>query len=536
MTDKTVVVLVCAALPLLAGDQELRLCLRAEPKTFNPLMTADDASDTIRYLTGGVLIRVNRLTQELQPELATSWTVLPGRKSIRLRLRDGLRFSDGTRFSAEDVAWTFRTLMAPGLHSPIAESFRSAEGTVVAQARGAAEVTLTFPAPVAGLERLFDQVAILSATSPAREKASLGPFFVAEHKAGSFVQLRRNPYYWKVDKNGRRLPYLDAIRLEVQQNRELELMRFQSGQLHLISALEPDHFQRLSARSPGLVRDAGPGLESEFLWFNQSPSAPLPDHKKQWFQSRVFRRAVSGSINRDDLVRVVYMGHATPGVGPFSPANRFWFNSRLKPHPYSPETSLRALEGEGFRLQGGQLRDRKGNAVELSLITNSGNRARERMAAMIQQDLQKIGIRLNIVALDFPSLIERFTRNYDYEACLLGLINIDLDPNGLMNVLLSSGPQHQWNPSQKTPATPWEAEIDTLMRAQAAAADPARRKAAFDRVQEIVWEEAPFMYLVYKNALVAFSGSVRGVAPAVLRPELLWNVEQISLATDVASR
>jgi peptide/nickel transport system substrate-binding protein len=308
------------------------------------------------------------------------------------------------------------------------------------------------------------------------------------------------------------------------------------GVLHLISSLEPDHFQRLSAQAPALVRDAGPGLESEFMWFNQGASAPISEHKKEWFRSRTFRRAVSECINRDDLVRVVYMGHATPGVGPFSPANRFWFNARLKPHPYNPDAALRALQAEGFRRDGEQLRDRKGNAVEFSLITNSGNRARERMASMIQQDLQRIGIRLNIVTLDFASLIERFARNYDYEACLLGLINVDLDPNGLMNVLLSSGPQHQWNPGQKTPATAWEAEIDTLMRQQAAASDPNKRKAAFDRVQEIVWGEAPFIYLVYKNALVGVSRSVRGTAPAVLRPELLWNIEQISLAPDVASR
>ena len=134
----------------------------------------------------------------------------------------------------------------------------------------------------------------------------------------------------------------------------------------------------------------------------------------------------------------------------------------------------------------------------------------------ISKELCARGHEVHVVTLDFPSLIERFTRNYDYEACLLGLINVDLDPNGLMNVFLSSGPQHQWNPGRKTPSTSWEAEIDTLMRRLASTSDFEKRKAAFDRVQEIVWEEAPFIYLVYKNALVAVSSSVRGVAPAVL--------------------
>ena len=106
-----------------------------------------------------------------------------------------------------------------------------------------------------------------------------------------------------------------------------------------------------------------------------------------------------------------------------------------------------------------------------SIITNAGNKYRERMATMIQEDLQKIGIHVNVVTLDFPSLIERMTQTFDYEAILLGLTNVGLDPNEQMNVWLSSSENHQWNPQEKTPETAWEAEIDRLMRAQASSAD-----------------------------------------------------------------
>src|SRR6185312_11143654 len=108
-----------------------------------------------------------------------------------------------------------------------------------------------------------------------------------------------------------------------------------------------------------------------------------------------------------------------------------------------------------------------------------------------QQDLAKLGIKINLVTLEFPSLIERITRTLDYEMCLLGLVNIDIDPSGLMNVLLSSAANHPWNPSQKTPATAWEAEIDRLMLAQAASGNTGARKKDFDRVQEILREQAP---------------------------------------------
>jgi peptide/nickel transport system substrate-binding protein len=106
-----------------------------------------------------------------------------------------------------------------------------------------------------------------------------------------------------------------------------------------------------------------------------------------------------------------------------------------------------------------------------SIITNAGNKTREQMAVLIQEDLQKIGVHVNVVTLDFPSLIERMTQSFDYEAIILGLTNVDLDPNGEMNVWLSSSENHQWNPQQKTPETAWEAEIDRLMRAQASSTD-----------------------------------------------------------------
>src|SRR6266404_85080 len=113
------------------GGGELRFCLRSEPKTFNPLLVEDDSSETIRYLSGGVLLRVNRITQKAQPELASEWKVSEGGKRIRFKLREGLKYSDGTPFSSADVAYTMEQLMDPGLHSSTGDAFRSGDGRVV---------------------------------------------------------------------------------------------------------------------------------------------------------------------------------------------------------------------------------------------------------------------------------------------------------------------------------------------------------------------------------------------------------------------
>jgi peptide/nickel transport system substrate-binding protein len=271
------------------------------------------------------------------------------------------------------------------------------------------------------------------------------------------------------------------------------------------------------------------------MWFNQVPSAPLPDYKKTWFASTNFRRAVSAAIHRDDLARVVFKGHAQPAVSFISPANKFWFDQKLQPLAFDSKAAMSALSLDGFQLQNGALHDRGGHPVEFSIITNSGNKDRERMATMIQQDLAALGIRLNVVTLDFPSLIERITRTFNYESCLLGLVNDDLDPNTQMNIWLSSADNHQWNPAQKTPATAWEAEIDRLMREQASTLDTKKRKQDVDRVQEIVWEQQPFIYLVNKNALSAVSPNLHNIHPAVLRPQVYWNIDQLTLGKEVAA-
>ncbi len=524
------ILLCCVTLAIDAAAQsQLRFCLRSEPKTFDPLKVEDDASAAIRYLTGGVLVRMNRQTQALEPGLATGWKVSKDSKQITFKLRSGISFSDGTPFSAQDVAYTVQQLMDPALHSATGDAFRSGSGKVETKIVSPSEISITFPAPVAGLDRQFDQVAILSAHSPKKEMAVLGPFMVADYKPGATVLLKRNPNYWKTDEQGRKLPYLDTIQLDIQPNRDVEMLRFKRNEIDLINSLDSEYFDKLESASSNVAHDAGPSLDSEQLWFNEVAKAPIPAYKKKWFRSATFRRSISEAINRSDLARVVFRGHAQPAVGPVSPANKFWFNSRLKPEAYSPQSAVQALRKEGFHLENGTLKDMDGNEVVFSVITNSGNKSRERMATMIQEDLQKIGIHVNVVTLDFPSLIERMTQTFDYEAILLGLTNVGLDPNEQMNVWLSSSENHQWNPSEKAPETAWEAEIDSLMRAQASAADPKKRKESFDRVQEIAVEQAPFIYLVNRNALSAVSANVHSAQPVILVPQTYWNAERLSV-------
>ena len=516
------------ACSLAAADPSvLKFCLRSEPKTFHPLKIGDDASETVRFLTAGTLLKINRQTQLPEPSLATKWKTQDGGQTVQFKLREGVRFSDGTPFTAEDVVYTFEQVAE--IRSGVTDSLRQGEAAPTAKVTGKNEVTVHFAGLTPGWERLIDGLGILSAKSPLREKAVLGAFMLSEYKAGQYVLLGRNPNYWVRDAQGQALPRVDQIRLEITANRDLEVLRFKRGEVHLINKVDPDVYQALAAQMPEAVHNAGVSFESEQLWFNQFGKAPIPAYKLEWFRSTVFRKAVSESIRRQDLAKIAMKGLAVSGVGPVSPGNTVWFNQKLSADPYQPAVALGKLQKAGFRKQSDGLYDAGGHRVEFSIITNAGNKTRERLAAMIQADLGEIGIRVNVVTLDFPSLLERITRGYNYEACLLGLTNVDQDPNGQMNVWLSSAANHQWNPNQAKPETAWEAEIDKLMKAQARTVVLAKRKELFDRVQAIVHEQAPFLYLVHKNVLTAIHPSVRHALVTVLFPHVFSNVEQIEL-------
>lgn len=527
----TLVAMVTATQAISQGPKpsaELAWAIRYDPKTFDPAKVDEQVSETVRFLTGGVLLRLNPQTQEPQPELAESWTSSADGRVISFRLRSGLRFSDGTSLTSQDVAWSLRRILDPATDAPTAEEFVAPQKVTV-ETPDPRTVVVRLPLRILGIGKVFDEIAIEPAGRASQGRVTSGLFCVANYKRGQFVQLKANPNYWKRDATGVQLPYASGIRLEVVGNREQEIARFQRGAYDLIDGLPPEYYSLLAQKSPGTARDLGPSLNSEQMWFNQSPAAPLPDFEKAWFQNRTFRVAISQSIHRADLARIAYDGHATPAYGFISPANTLWYNTHLQVPHEDTAAAVRLLSSAGFHKSGDHLYDTAGHPVKFSIVTNSGNSARQKMATLIQQDLAALGIDVTVVTLDFPALIERLMHSMDYEACLLGLSNVEPDPNAMINVWHSASPNHQWNPSEKTPATPWEAQIDKDMDLQASSVRMQDRRRAVDDVQQIVADQQPFIYLVYPNALYAVSPQLIGVQPTVFQPGIVWNVASLRL-------
>jgi peptide/nickel transport system substrate-binding protein len=533
----------------------LVIALKAEPKTLNPLIAADTPSREVISAMQADLVHINRATQLTEPALAKSWKVSADGLRYTLTLRQGLKFSDGHPVDIEDVLFTFRVYLDQAVHAPQRDLLVIDGKPISVRKVDAQTVVFQLAKPYGVGERMFDGWAILprhlletaykegklaqsgALGTPANQWAGLGPFRLKEYVAGQRLVLERNPYYWKTDERGNRLPYLDEIVFLFVPSADAQVLRFQSGETDLISRLGAENFSVLSRQGRDYtLADAGPGLEYNFLFFNlnelgQKATAEMA-RKQSWFRAEKFRQAVSLAIDREAIVRLVYQGRGAPLWGPVTPGNARWVNSGIAHSARSLDKSRQLLGDAGFRWVSGEngdsrLVDPEGKPVEFSIITSASNADRAKMAAVIQDDLKQLGMRVQVVPLELRSLIDRVTQTKEYDACVLGIASFDADPNSDLNVWLSSGGMHLWNPSQKRPATNWEAEIDRLMQQQLTATNSAQRKKLYDRVQEILVEHQPMIFLASPDILAGAKKSVGNFHPAVLEPYVLWNVEQL---------
>ena len=532
---------------------QLVIIQRTEPRTLNPVLAIDSPSKDVVSRTMADLIHINRDTQEPEAALARSWTVSPDGRRFRLLLRRGLRFSDGDAFDADDVVFSFQVYLDEKVASPVRDLLIVGGQPIAVRKVDQYTIDVDLAEPYAAAERLFDSVAILprhllekaytegrlaqawALGTPPEALAGLGPFRFREHVPGQRVVLERNPFYWKRDRAGTPLPYLDRLVFLFVPTEDAQAVRFQAGEADVTTRLSATNFDVLLKAQRGLnveLVDRGPGLDYTFLFFNQNnltdKGRPELARKQAWFRQLPFRQAVSLALDREGIVRLVYRGRATPLWGHVPPGNALWVNRSLPKPGRSVERARQVLRAAGFsRKADGTLIDSAGQPVEFTVVTNTGNTERLQIATIIQDDLSQLGIRVSVVTLEMRALLDRLTTTYDYEACVLGLGGGDGDPNSEMGVWLSSGGTHLWHLDQRQPATAWEAEVDTLMRQQVTARDVRLRKRLYDRVQELVARNLPIIPLASPHVLVGATRGLGNFRPTVFDHHALWNVDEL---------
>ncbi|MEM8997361.1 MAG: ABC transporter substrate-binding protein [Acidobacteriota bacterium] len=249
--------------------------------------------------------------------------------------------------------------------------------------------------------------------------------------------------------------------------------------------------------------------------------------KQTWFRNPAFRKALSLAIDREAIARLVYRGRAAPVGGHVTPANRRFHDPSIVPPATSPDAARTILGEAGFSWVGEWLHDPSGEPVELTVVTNSSNSRRVETATVIQQDVKRLGIAMQVVPLDFGALLDRVYDTFDYEIGLLGLGRGGLDPNSSLNVWLSSGDSHLWRLNGDGPDSPWQERLDALLAEQMTELDVDRRRLLLMEIQREVATGAPFLFLVAPNVLVGAKEHLGNFRPVAVASSPAWNADYL---------
>ncbi|AMY12799.1 putative ABC transporter-binding protein precursor [Luteitalea pratensis] len=560
-----VLLIVLAGLWMLRGTRgvsrgtraiEIVATLRSEPRSLNRLLAGDRASLVVSQLIHEPLVRVNHLTQAIEPALASSWTTLDDGRRVRLVLRTGVRFSDGSAITADDVVFSLAAVYDPRLASPLVDSLTVNGAPITAHAIDAHTVELRYPAPYGpgvrplhGLPilprpryaRLVADGTLAEAWTPTATPAGMvgaGPFVLERHEPGIAVHLARNPHYWRMSEDGTRLPRADRLRLDIVPSQDAEMLRLRGGDVDLITAeLRADDLpeaRALAADGRLQLFELGPSLDADMLWFNLRPPSPggerSSEDRRAWLRRRELREAISHAVDRGSFINAVYRGAGVQVSGMITPGNHAWHAADISPRPFSL-----AMAGEQLDRIG--VRDRNGDGVRedvyntpatFTLLVQQGHTARQRAAVVLQEALARIGLKVEIASLDARGLQERMA-NGTYDAIYHALPGSDTDPSGLMEFWLSSGRFHLWNPAQAAPGTKWEQELDLLMTRQLSMIDASERQRTVMLAQKVLDQELPVIVFAVPRVTIATSARLTHVAPGLLAPQVLWNAAEIGV-------
>ncbi|MBN8560435.1 MAG: ABC transporter substrate-binding protein [Leptolyngbya sp. UWPOB_LEPTO1] len=556
---------------------QLVLASPTDPKTFNYANNQTFPS-VFPFIYEG-LTRENGLTGEYEPALAESWKFSPDNKRVAFTLRPNLKWSDGKPLTADDVVFTYRDIVFnPLIPTDQKESIQIGAKKIFPEIRkiNDRQVEFILPEPFAPLiaataapegimilpkhalaeainSKLPDGnpkfISTWGTDTDPKKIITNGAYVIDSYSPSQRLVLKRNSYYWRKDKDGKQLPYIDRIVWQFIENLDTQLLRFRSGDLDVMGDTRPlrsEYFsllKREEKRGNFQVLNGGPWSGVLYLTFNLSKAKdkngkPFVDPvKSRWFNTLEFRKAVAYAINRDRINTNLFRGLGVVQNSPISVQSPFTLKEGLKAYNYDPNQSKNLLKKAGFKYDDrGQLFDSDGNRVRFTLLTNSNNLTRVAIGAQIRQDLAAIGIQVDYNPLNFNVLIDKINGARDWDAHIIGFTG-GTEPHGLANLWMTSGGSHSFNLSQQVGqpkiqgyvANEWEKEIDRLFIQGAQELNPEKRKKIYGEFQKLVQEQLPVIHLVNDSAIMAVRNRVQGLKYSGLPSWGLWNIQELKI-------
>jgi peptide/nickel transport system substrate-binding protein len=466
-----------------------------------PSITTDGASHEVGGLIYDGLVRRDK-DLNIVPHLAESWEMSRDCLTLTFRLRRDVKWHDGAPFTAEDVRFTYETMIHPKTPTAYKEDFLQVKELAVLDPY---TVRITYDTPYAQALESWDAYMLprhllapyvaegkLREAPQNREPVGTGPYRFVEWRPGERVVLVSSPDYF----DGR--PYLSRIVYRIIPSQATIFLELKAKGVDFsnLTAIQYARQTDYPAFNKAYRKYSYPSNVYTYFGFN------LEDPR---FADRRVRQAFAHAIDKRELIDGVRLGLAREATGPYKPGT--WaHNPDVARYPYDPARARALLAKAGWEDRDGDgLLDKDGQPFAFTILTNQGNEERKKVAEIIQQRLRAIGVAVEIRTLEWASFIKEFVKKRRFEAIILGW-GIGQDPDQY-NIWHSS----KTGPEDLNHIAYRNHEVDRMLEAGRASCQREERLKPYLRLQEILAEDQPIIFLYFPDALPVVSSRVYGI-------------------------
>lgn len=479
---------------------KLILASIGEPSNLIPILAADSASHEVAGFLYTSLIKYDK-DYNIVPLAAKHFEVLDGGRLFRFTLREDVYWQDGVQLTADDVYFTYKLTIDPKTPTPYAadcllvKEFRQTGrfSFEVRYEKPYARAIITWMMSILPKHILEGQD--ITKTAFARNPVGAGPFKLKEWKTGSRLVLEANETYFE----GR--PYLDRLVYRIIPDVTTIFLEAKAGKVDYLGLTTQQYLLQTKGREWEDAWNKYKYIANGYTYIGFNLNHPF-------FRDKKVRQALSYAVDRDIVIKGALLGLGEKTVGPYKPGT--WvYNSGLSPYPHDPEKALALLREAGWSKGKDGILQKDGQRFSFTVLLNQGNKERETVLLILQEQWKKLGIDIKIRTVEWATFINEFVLKGQYDAVILAW-NILEDPD-IYDVWHSSAiKQNGLNFVHFR-----NSEVDMLLEKGRSTADRSERKIYYDAIQKILHEEQPYLFLYVPYALPMVQKRFQGIEPAV---------------------
>jgi peptide/nickel transport system substrate-binding protein len=467
-----------------------------------PLLASDSASHEVASKVYNGLVKYDK-NINVVGDLAEFWDISPDGLAITFHLRKGVRWHDGRPFTAQDVLYTYQLTIDPKTPTAYAGDFMKVKKAEVLDPN---TFRVTYDQPFAPALMSWGSAILpkhllegkdITRSPLARRPVGTGPYKFKEWVTGQKIVLQANPDYFE----GR--PYIDGHITRIIPDTATMFLELRANGIDRMG-LTPLQYKRQTENNlfrKNFNKYRYLSFSYVYLGYNL--------HKPMFVDKRV-RQAIAHAVNKQEIIDGIMLGLAREATGPYKPGT--WaYNSNVKTYPYDPQKARAMLAEAGWRdANGDGVLEKDGEPFIFEIITNQGNEIRAKCAEIIQRRLAEVGITVKIRVLEWAAFVNDFIKKGRFDATILGW-SVSMDPD-IYDVWHSS----KTKPDELNFIGYRNVEVDELLEKGRSTFDQKLRKKCYDRIQEILAEDQPYLFLYVPDALPIIQKRFRGIEPAPL--------------------